>query len=248
MPSTWEIAFSLAQPQYVHPSGVHAFLARVFNEGTEHKVNQPKPYSLVQIRTVPDHAIVTLSFIDDRLAMDLEETVAPGMSAVFGRQSAGSGEVAEVPRLITHSSWDGLIRIDTPDAWALELQTPTCFRRGNASTPWPSPEHILESLARSWRQGSRSELPFALPAVSSILVRWVELHSQVVKASPKPMKGSTGRLEWEWAPHPKYAPDREGAAAVTSLLALAEFAGVGAYTQFGLGRVLVFPLERVTRR
>lgn len=241
MPSTWDIAFDIPEPRLVRPSGVHAFLARVLAEESDAHRNR-KPYCLTGVSIKYGLAVVGVSFINDGAAAIFSDVTA-GEDVWFGKSDDGAGTVAAPPRLTREATWEELAEIGPREGWGIELRSPMCFRRGKLSQPWPSPERILNSLADNWELGTGEEFPLEFPEVSALAITDVRLETVRTPLTPTPTAGAVGSLEWRWAPNAKYAPDTEGAAAVSALLGLAEFSGVGAYTQFGLGQVRVTSLE-----
>lgn len=246
MPSTWEIAFDVPNPRRVQPTGVHAFLARVLDEAAEAHLRR-KPYCLTRVSIRYGIAVVGISFIDDGCALAFSEVHA-GEEVRFGRTSDGVGTVAAPPRLVGEMTWLELAEIGPMSGWEIELRSPMCFRRGDVSQPWPAADRVLNSLADSWTLGTGEPLPFEFPEVSALAITDVRLDTVRTVLTPAPTAGAVGHVEWRWIPNAKYAPGAEGAAAVSALLGLAEFAGVGAYTQFGLGQVRVSPLEELPVR
>ncbi len=241
MPSTWEIAFDIPEPHLVRPSGVHTFLARILAEGSDAHRGR-KPYCLTGVSIRYGLAVVGVSFIDDGAAA-LFSSVTAGEDVWFGKSDDGAGTIAAPPRLTREVTWDELAEIGPREGWSIELRSPMCFRRGKLSQPWPSPERVLNSLADNWELGSGEEFPLEFPEVSALAITDVRLETVRTLLTPTATAGAVGSLEWCWAPNAKYAPDLAGAAAVSALLGLAEFSGVGAYTQFGLGQVRVTSLE-----
>lgn len=239
MPSRWEIPIQGVDGLSVLPSGVHSFLSRWFEDDPVTH-NAPKPYSLSGIRSEGPFVVLTVSLIADRLARRVA-ALQPGEPIQFGTQPSGRATVADGPRMLRETSWDELASLPALSGWRLELRSPTCFRRGAVSQPWPDPVRVIECLCANWTLGTGVELPFAPPEPRAIAVTHADLRTKVSLSAPVPTVGAIGGLRWMWVPNRKYAPDTEGAAAVTRLLGLAEFSGVGAYTQFGMGRVTVRP-------
>lgn len=248
MLSTWKIAFDVSNPRFVHPAGVHAFLARSLSENSEtHK--RRKPYCIKGVSIQYGLAIVGVSLTDESSALKFSR-IATGTPVQFGKREEGRGIVAAPPQLVRSTTWTELAAPRPQTAWRIELLSPMCFRRGKLSQPWPSPDKVLNSLLDSWKEGNNGEVPFAFPDVDAVAVTSARIETVKTSLTPTPTAGAVGELEWQWAPKSQDQSSLGGAAGVSALLSLAEFSGAGAYTQFGLGQANVSPpkMDRRGRR
>jgi CRISPR/Cas system endoribonuclease Cas6 (RAMP superfamily) len=148
--------------------------------------------------------------------------------------------VRSQPRVVNQLSWAELSQPLGSNQWQVALLTPTAIRRDGIDQPWPAPIPLLEGLARKWAECSSSALPLTADDLRPVLVTGIELSTQPTTDTPAkdPVWGAVGMIEWTWNGRDRSAPPH-GAHKIERLLRLAEFTGLGAYPQFGLGRVQV---------
>jgi CRISPR-associated endoribonuclease Cas6 len=170
----------------------------------------------------PPRAEILVSLLDDQLADRL----------VIG------AEAAHRPvRQVAAASWAELRDGRARDGWCLEFISPVTFRRGNRFLPWPSPSTVFGSLRSTWRSFGAPVVgdleldlcldPLVVTAVSGAsCTERVTVHRQESVL----VGGFLGTI--------RYAVD--GAVdpqVVDTLVRLAPFSGIGAYTTRGFGGV-----------
>lgn len=211
MPSMWRC-------QWIDPdrATVHRTLSRWLD--SDHHA-QRKPWSW----TAQDSGL-NISLLDDRLAERLVHCA-----------DAASTPVQQV----TKADWAQLRSGRPRDGWQLEFLSPVTFRRGNRFLPWPSPSAVFGSLRAAWRVFAAPEVgdleldlrldPLVVTALSGAS------HTERVIAHNKDsvlVGGFVGTV--------RYALD--GAAdprVIDTLVRLAPFSGVGAYTTRGFGGIQI---------
>ena len=216
MPTLWRCSWTAsADPDR---QTVHRTLSR-WLDGDHHA--QRKPWSWASAADSPDRELL-IGLLDDRLA----ERLLSGADAT----SMPVAQVAE-------ASWAELRSGPVRDCWQLEFTSPVTFRRGNRFLPWPSPSAVFGSLRAAWRHFAAPEVgdldldlrldPLVVNALSGASrTERVGVHKQ----DSVLVGGFVGTV--------RYAID--GAAdpqIVDTLVRLAPFSGVGAYTTRGFGGV-----------
>lgn len=237
MPSTWMIEFGGIDPVHVRTTGIHHFLSAWFDE-TEAEHRSVKPYSIGNRQDSRRGVRLEVRCLDDRHGA-LVETVPVGHQVQFGSTFAHTAEVVHAPQLLAETTWEELAVYRGTTQWWLTLRTPTVVRRHTVDQPWPAPHAVLRGLHDKWNAWGPARGPFDDRLAGHVAVTGVELRTELTEAGRLRLHGAVGIVEWAWvAPEPgSDSPKRFGAAEVDSLLALAQFAGVGAYTQYGLGSV-----------
>jgi CRISPR-associated endoribonuclease Cas6 len=140
--------------------------------------------------------------------------------------------VAGPPVLRSVLPWVELEASPTVRAWQLEFVTPTTFRNGQRTSPWPAPSSVLTGLAVRWSGLRGSGAPVLTHGVSSsVWVSDVEGRSEALELKQTVVSGFVGRI--------RYVCDGsdDEAAVVSALFAFAGYAGIGSHTAFGLGAV-----------
>lgn len=180
---------------------------------------QRKPWSWA-----PDAQGLLIGLLDDRLAERLR----------------GGADTVELPvAQLAAASWAELRSGQARDCWQLEFISPVTFRRGNRFLPWPSPSAVFGSLRATWRHFGAPEVgdldldlrldPLVVTAFHGVSrTERVTVHKQ----DSVLVGGFLGTM--------RYAI--EGAAdpqVVDTLVRLAPFSGVGAYTTRGFGGVRI---------
>ncbi|MBP8921434.1 MAG: CRISPR system precrRNA processing endoribonuclease RAMP protein Cas6 [Micropruina sp.] len=237
-------------PRYVHNAGIHNFLSAWFAETREEHVD-PKAYSLKQRISGPGGAQIVLGVIDDELE-GLVAAIPPGQPMQLGANTGRYGFVAHTPQRVRDETWAELSTPWNTNQWRIRLRSPVAFRRSGLDQPWPAPFQVLDSLRRRWLLGRRQPL-IAEDAIDGlargIAVTGADISTEECRWPPKkPVFGARGAVEWTWVGGPAaHNAGHRGARTVEQLLRLAEFSGVGAYPQHGLGAVDV-EAQRVNPR
>ena len=231
MPSRWEIPLPGADPAGIRVEHLHAAISTWFDDDDDQHHRPIKPYSVSPPRPSANGVVVEIGLLDDALEARLQSTAGPGSRIRLGRQSltipTGVQQVATVP-------WDDLSVAHGAHAWCLRFVTPLTFRRGNRFTPLPAPTPILGSLRRSWNAFAPPELAVSLDLSSDpVWVTDIDGHNEVMNVNGRTVSGFLGRLRMEGEAGADYVH------AVSRIVTLAPFAGVGAYTTrcFGVTRV-----------
>lgn len=213
MPSLWCCSWPRSAKPDRH--AIHRALSH-WLDTTHHA--QRKPWSWVAHG--PD---LLIGLLDDQLADQLV---------------AGAGAAGMPVRQVAMASWSQIRGGAQPrNDWCLEFVSPVTFRRGNRFLPWPSPSAVFGSLRAAWRHFGASEVgdlqldlrldPLVVTAVrGASRTERVSVHDQ----DSVLVGGFLGTV--------RYALD--GAAdpqVIDTLVRLASFSGVGAYTTRGFGGV-----------
>lgn len=209
MPSIWRCEWIDADR-----TAVHRALSRWLD--SDHHA-QRKPWSW----TAQTSGLV-IGLLDDQLADRLRS----------GADAAGTS-VQQVAK----ADWAEL-RSDRPrDSWQLEFVSPVTFRRGNRFLPWPSPSAVFGSLRAVWRtfgapEVGDLELDLRLdPLIVTALHGTSHTERVAVHRQDSVLVGGfRGTI--------RYALDGAAdAQVIDTLVRLAPFSGVGAYTTRGFGGV-----------
>ncbi|HEU0087525.1 MAG TPA: CRISPR-associated endoribonuclease Cas6 [Pseudonocardiaceae bacterium] len=180
---------------------------------------QRKPWSWVA--QTPGRELL-IGLLDDRLAELL---------------CSGAGATGAAVRQVAAASWSELRNGQSRDAWCLEFISPVTFRRGNRFLPWPSPSAVFGSLRSSWRSFGApvvGDLELDLqfdPLVVTALCGASRTERVTVHKQESVLVGGfvgTVRYTLDGAADPQV---------IDTLVRLAPFSGVGAYTTRGFGGV-----------
>jgi CRISPR-associated endoribonuclease Cas6 len=231
MPSRWEIPLPGAEPDSIRWEHLHAAISTWFDDNEDQHHDKVKPYTITPPRDGRPHPALEVGLLRDDLAPRIQDRWAPGRRLRLGKTVITS---TTGPRLLAATSWDELGSGHLDRAWCLRFATPVTFRRGNRFTPLPAPSPILGSLRRSWNTFAPTGNSVALDLASDpVWVSDIDGHNEVVPINGRTVSGFVGRLRLECdSPDPTTR-------AVGTVLRLAPFAGVGAYTTrcFGVTRI-----------
>lgn len=197
---------------------MHRTLSR-WLDGDHHA--QRKPWSWASAAPSPGRELL-VGLLDDGLAERLRS----------------SADAASMPvQQVAAAPWAELRSGRMRDSWQLEFVSPVTFRRGNHFLPWPSPSAVFGSLRAVWRH-------FGAPEVGDLELD-LRLDPMVVTAfcgasrtERVPVHQQDSVLVGGFVGTVRYTID--GAAdprTVDTLVRLAPFSGVGAYTTRGFGGV-----------
>lgn len=249
MPSSWLIEFEGVSGRDVRTSGLHRFLSAWFGEDPEQHTDR-KGYSLGERGDRDGAVAVVVRCVSDRLGALLSE-LPRGQAVTFGHTFPKQARVRDCVQ-VAEATWDDLAVPLGTAVWQIEFLSPVSLRRHGVDQPWPAPAPLLAGVAEKWAAYAPIPLPWADEDAHAILVTGVELTMEQSQDAPVPTWGAVGRVEWTWDLADRRAP-ADGPARVERLLRLAEFTGLGAYPQHGLGRVRVSgrrpePRQRAPRR
>jgi len=232
MPSRWR--WTLRDQTQPQRRVLHATLSRWLD--TDHHA-KAKPWSW-SMRPTSDGHVIDIGLVDDALA----EPLMTGFEHYrrHGRGQASAASLAQIEAV----TWERLARGAAARAWTVRFASPVTFRRGDRFLPWPAPSSVFGSLRATWRQFAAPvvgdvQLDLTLDPIVVTAVDGASVVEKVVLRDPPPGSGDPvavtvggflGRVH--------YAVDGPvDPTTVDSLVRLAPFAGVGAYTTRGFGGV-----------
>lgn len=230
MPSRWAVPLPGIEPGAVRWEHLHAAISTWFDDDAEQHHRPVKPWSVSPPRDGPDGPVVEVGLLDDGLVDRLRTCAAPGTRLRLGRTVVTAS--AE-PRLLAAAPWNDLVSGFRARAWCLRFATPVTFRRGNRFTPLPAPSPVLGSLRRAWNTHAPADLAVDLDlAADPVWVTDIDGRNEVVQVNKLTVSGFVGRLRLE-------CDDEAVADAVSRVVRIAPFAGIGAYTTrcFGVTRI-----------
>jgi CRISPR-associated endoribonuclease Cas6 len=236
VPSRWCITLEGPAAPQIPVEAPHAVVSRWLD--ADHKA-AVKPYSLAPPQSVGCRTTLEVTLLNDGLAQLLADRAAPGEAVRLGSQWF---TVAAPSALEASASWTDLLRRPRCQAWEVSYLSPTTFRRGTRTSPWPAPESLVTSLASRWKALSPATVPIVnRDTARSLWVSDIDGHSETFRLRDTISSGFVGRI--------RYVCDGPDAgAAVNALLAFAEFAGVGSHTAFGLGKTTISATWQPSRR
>jgi CRISPR-associated endoribonuclease Cas6 len=225
MPSRWQLDLDGPPDVAVPIAAPHAVLSRWLDD--DHQAAS-KPYSVTPPVAGPRGLTLGVGLVDDALAPRLLAHTAPGSHVRLGRYVY---RVHSAPTKQAETSWTALEQGSGATAWCLTFHTPTTFREGNRSSPWPAPQSIVRSLTARWRAVRGDISSVAAAADASLWVSDIEGFSRAFPVGGLTVSGFVGRIRMVCE------TVGAGAAAVDRLLRLSPYSGVGSFTARGLGTV-----------
>lgn len=240
MPSLWR--WRLGGDVTPDRRDVHRLLSRWLD--TDHHAAR-KPWSWTTLRLNSGERVIEIGLVDDTL---VEALVGNADTWRRSRRARADLPMPEPLQQISAANWSQLRASTSTCEWTVEFASPVTFRRGNQFLPWPAPSAVFGSLRAAWRT-------FAAPHIGDITLdlsldpiivtaldgasqtERVVLHERPNATGARDavevtVGGFVGRLRYA-------AHDPTNAAAANSLIKLAPFAGVGAYTTRGFGAVRI---------
>jgi CRISPR-associated endoribonuclease Cas6 len=181
-----------------------------------------------------------IRIFDERLERRLNQAIQPGTHLRLG---TAEFEILSSPELVERASWQSLRHWPGTRAWQIRFLTPTCFRRGNRTSPWPAPETLIRGLTDRWRRLHPQTSPEQpAPGPSPIWVSDIDGHSEAHTLTRNIRKQGTWHREDEtisgFTGRLRYVCDtgtNDQAATFHALMNFAAYAGVGSHTTYGLG-------------
>ncbi|STB94322.1 CRISPR system precrRNA processing endoribonuclease RAMP protein Cas6 [Corynebacterium amycolatum] len=223
----WTVALSPIDIRKTKPAQVHAVASSIVDR--DHWASA-KPWSLAPLVTDGTFCGLRIVTTNDEAVEALVEGAVPGRPCRFGRQAT---QVLGAPMLDVEVSADDFLSLEPESAFVLNFETPTTFRRGSRSMPFPDPQRILHSMQRRWSVCFGDEaLGIIRPIVEpdDIWISDLDGRNVVTRASNLTVSGFVGRI--------RYVCETEASArAFNALTAMSTLTGVGSYTTRTLGRV-----------
>jgi CRISPR-associated endoribonuclease Cas6 len=240
MPSRWQITAPGTEACTIRMEHLHAVVSRWLEPDDAAHRAKTKPYTLSRPTGGADGAVFEVGLLDDALVNRILTAASPGIRVRLGSRFSRLGPG---PRQLAAISWQQLAHPRTTTTWCLRFATPTTFRRGNSFTPWVAPKPLLGGLRATWRAFCPADVPPIELNLSSdpVWVSDVDGANQILTLGGLTVSGFVGRARYVCDAGPGVA------ATVDRVMRLAEFAGVGAYTTRGLGKVELEPSWRQRR-
>lgn len=239
VPSTFFVPLSGIDPP-VRPEHLHAFFSRWFDsagaatEDAHHA--KVKPYTISPLAPRRGGIGVEISVLTDEAERRLLETARMGGTLRLGRRVGGFG----VPVREAQVPWDAVRAGPVQRRWRVTFLTPTTFRTGERTSPFPSPPVVLRAPTVAWRAFSGlppvdvSPTESASVWVSDLALRTEHIGVRARRPDGPPatklVPGVVGTITYR-CDEPDVA-DRVGA-----LFRLTPFCGVGALRGKGFGVV-----------
>lgn len=199
---------------------------------------QARPWSVTPPQAVGrQRTVLEVRLLDDGLRDRLARVVVPGARVRLGSQHF---TVADTASQVAAVGWEELARWSGERAWQVRFASPTTFRRGNRTSPWPDPVSVIRGLRARWDGLGHGPAPE--PTRGSVWVSDVDGRSDAVAMRGTVVTGFIGRL--------RYVCDgsAEDAAAFAALMAFGRFAGVGSHTTAGFGCIIPEPTPQPRAR
>jgi len=191
-------------------------------------------------------AILQVRLLDDKLADRLAHAICPGSPVRLGK---GEYQIAAPVHEVGRATWPDLRRWSGERAWQVRFVTPVCLRRGNRTSPLPTPESIARGLAERWqRLNPATAPPVSGPGTAQVWVSDIDglsgaqiltrraKHGGRWRFTDEVISGFTGRIRYVC----DHGTDTD-AANFGALMAFAAFAGAGSHTTYGFGVVCPEP-------
>lgn len=235
MPSRWLVPIAGVDPAHVKVEQIHGALTQWFDTHAAEHAAQHKPYALSPMRETNGLPAVEVGLLtrlaEVRFAAATTPAAPPSTPTIPTLKLRLGGQFGTVatPRRIGHESWESLATPSGAMSWTLDFVTPTTFRRGNRSTPWPAPSAVLRGLADRWATWSGlGDRTVSHQQVDEVWVADIDGRSHPLVVSGIHLSGFIGRISYR-------CDDPAVAAIVDPLFRLAEYCGVGTATAKGLG-------------
>lgn len=227
-PSRWWVSLGEVEPTRVRLAHLHAVVSTWFDDDAIAHAAPAKPFALSPLRLRNGRPGFEIAALTDSAAQRFDQVVRPGCRLRLGGQIA---TIDDAPLLLASRSWNSMSLDKVDRAWTLNFVTPTAFRQGRRSSPFPAPAAVLRGLAQRW--DAFSPVPLCGSPADAAFQVWVsdiDGESEVLKIAGVTFSGFVGRVRYQ-------CDDSDAVRTVGPLFALAPLAGVGAATTKGLGTV-----------
>ena len=189
-----------------------------------------KPFAIAPPHDISGGVAMRVGVLRDALAEDLARSFEKDPRVRLGahRFTYTGLRVAE------QTSWAEMQSVTKEKRWEVEFRTPTTFRHGGRTSPWPDPAAIARSLITRWAAIDPDSSPQLDPHLSrSVWVSDISGHSVVVPGPNSTVSGFLGQIRYVSDP-------TDGSAALfEQVLRFSRFAGIGSFTTFGFGQIVV---------
>lgn len=232
MPDLFRVHLRFSREPDVTPGRIRALAAHLIDEDQESHRSLVKPASISPLTHVGDNIwAVEIGTLTNDVAERLRGSV--GRTARLGPIE---GRVKSVERL-HGATWDTLLqRAPTEDLIRLAFITPTTFRRGDTSQPFPIPGSVFGHYRKRWElSGSALDIDFR---DSDVRVRWFRGETRLERVGSGTHIGFIGEVHY-WVKDRSADRRRK----LNALAALAPMSGTGSNTMSGMGVTRVLPTE-----
>lgn len=187
-----------------------------------------KPYSISPMSNRVGEWGIEISTLSSEARARFEDRHDTEAPVRLGRTITSLG-----PRkLLSAQSWGDLAAWDGASRWTITFDSPTCFRSGNRSSPFPVLPAMLRAPTEAWAAFGPAPVPRVTVAEQQMV--WVsdlDLQTDLIDVDGRPYRGVVGTME--------VRASTEVAARVSALLSLAQFSGVGSFRGKGMGVVSI---------
>lgn len=223
----WRIPLSPLEVRETRPAQLHAVVAAMLDR---RHWETAKPWSLAPLTVENGIPEMTVFTTNDDAASLLLESAKPGELICLGRQEA---RFLAPPMLDAEVSAEQILALPRYNAVVIRFLTPTTFRRGSRSMPFPEPGKVVNSLRSRWRTcfgDVGADVISTRPEADDIWISDLDGRNKVLRVSNSTVSGFVGRIRYACA-------TEESAALFGALTAMATLTGVGSYTTRTLGRI-----------
>lgn len=225
----WAVPVVGVEPHRVKLSYLHAVTSR-WLDGREDHGKPGKAWSLtpmIDVDGVPALHVITLS----EAGFDALAT-----SRLAGKQirlGSQNGTIVADATIIEERGLTDLMNAPVRRAHCVSFLTPTALRSGSRTSPLLDPYGVANSLTRRWNSlMTHPDLQLSAASGRNAWVSDIDGHNTVLRMHSITVSGFVGRMRFEYSDH-------DSATLFSRLWALAEHAGLGAYTTSGLGCIEV---------
>lgn len=226
MPSRFWVPLPSVRIEAVRLEHLHAAVSRWFDDTPADHGALVKPYAISPpARSADGSAGFELTALSSGAEARLRSRSGAGAGIRLGAQLVSIG----LPVVIRTESWESLALASGRRSWTLDFITPVTFRRGNRSSPLPTPNVVLRGLQDSWNAFSgqdRRELD--REHHERLWVSHISGSSEPMMVSGLKISGFIGQVVFR-------GDDQPTADLVDPLFRLAAYAGVGSGRAKGLG-------------
>lgn len=239
MPATFRLNLLTDGDAPIKPAHLHAVISSCFDNAPGAHQHKSKPYAIGAVRIDRPHVAVDVSILTDDLAGTFVEWIT---GVVESGLRLGHNHLSLAPEgvgIVAMEAFDEMVELAQPAKhWKFHFVSPTTFRMGNATQPMPVAGSVFGGLRSRFNQFS----PFPPLQVDFEEVNLTADQFDIrtlpnIEVRSRPVKAFVGDVRYSC-----FTKDDHSARALDVFARFATFAGVGAYTPFGMGCV------NVTRR